>query len=423
MSMTDLRFLFLLYAYPPAMGTAAKRNFRISSFISKKVKFSKIFTSSSSPSNARGVTNEIESIPVVDYRSLLRRRTTDAAVPENKKSSALAQFLIRLINTFPINIIAGEGGLIYFFSLLRRGKKVIEQNEITHLYSSYRPFADHYVAFLLKKKYPHLYWIADFRDLMIDPHYNHILFPQQHHSFFERIFQKANLLTTVSDGLAKHLVSYNPNVLTLRNGVPNNLEAPVPKEVSVFTIAYSGSMFLNKRNAEPLFQAVQELFQETKFEAEDISIVYAGKDGQQWRALAKKFRFETIFKDKGIISAEEAIALQQNACINVLLTISSEKLQGVLTGKMIEYFEAGIPVLGIVVDQNDAELQNILQEIEIGDSFSDAYKDVEEIKSFLHREYLHWKKTKANRIAVNTEVLNRKYSMDAVMQPLLDKIL
>lgn len=413
------RYLFFLYYYPPLPGTAAKRNGRISKAISDKVQSTHIFTASQIPDDQSIQSNsKISTIAAFDYRNILRRNTKDGALPENVKQHAVAQWMIRLINSFPFNIVAGEGGLIYFFNLLRKGSKAIRDEQITHLYSSYRPFADHYAAFLLKKKHPHIYWIADFRDLMIDPHYNHILFAGNHHTFFSKIFRKADLLTTVSDGLATHLLAYNQNVITLRNGIEGDISQPQPIHATRFTIAYTGSMFLDKRNINPLFQSLQELLQDAVIDGVDIRIIYAGKDGIFWKQVTEKYRLESLLDDRGIVSADEATQLQQDACINVLLTVSSDQLQGVLTGKMIEYFRSGSPVLGIVVGQNDSELQSMLTELEIGTSFSDQPSDLEHMKSFILREYLHWKDTGMNRKPVNTDILKRKYSMDAVMTPL-----
>jgi glycosyltransferase involved in cell wall biosynthesis len=420
----QLKFLFFLYYYPPVPGTAAKRNARISRAISEKAQSTHIFTASQIPGDQLQQRNpKVTTITAFDYRNVLRRNTRDGAVPENMKQHAAAQWMIRLINSFPFNIVAGEGGLIYFFNLLRRGSKAIRDEQITHLYSSYRPFADHYAAFLLKKKHPEIYWIADFRDLIIDPHYNHILFAGNHHTFFSKIFRKADLLTTVSDGLAVHLRAYNQHVITLRNGIEGDISLQ-PVLSSTFTIVYTGSMFLDKRNVDPLFLALQELLQDAVVDGSDISILYAGKDGHVWKQVAKKYRLESLLDDRGIVSAAEAIQLQLDACINVLLTVSSDQLQGVLTGKMIEYFQSGSPVLGIVVGQNDPELHSILSELEIGASYSDQPDDLEHIKSFILREYLHWKKTGMNRKPVNVDVLKRNYSIEAVMSPLwsvLDK--
>lgn len=421
--MPSARFLFFLYTYPPDSGTAAKRNARIADYLISKADEAHIFTSVKGivQSNASASTT-ITTTPSLDYRAVLRRQTKDGAVPENKKKGPIMQFLVRLINTFPFNILFGEGGLVYFINLLIKGNKCIRNHQITHLYSSYRPFADHYAAYWLKKWNPDIYWIADFRDLIIDPHYNHLYFRKTHQHFFKKLFRRANLLTTVSDGLAAHLRAYNSNVIALRNGISGTIEIPAPTASTHFNICYSGSMFLDKRNAEPIFQAIQELIQDSSIEGRDIRIIYAGKDGKPWNQLAKKYRFESLLEDKGIITEKEVKQMQQDACINVLLTISSDALEGVLTGKMIEYFEAGAPVMGIVVQQNDPELQSILSELEIGDSFSDRPVDVDKIKAFVLQEYTHWKQTGKNRRPVNLQILQQRYAMDAVMQPLIERI-
>ena len=332
------------------------------------------------------------------------------------------QMSIKLINTFPFNLVIGEGGLIYLNTLIKHAGEEIRDKKITHIYSSYRPFADHYAAYKLKKRNPDVVWIADFRDLIIDPHYNHIFFKDSHHAFFKRMFSRADFLTTVSDGLAEKLKKYNPEVLTIRNGIKNVPDRLVENHCKYFKIAYTGSMFLDKRNAEPLFVAIRDLINKKMMVEDHVRIIYAGKDSHIWQDLASRLQLDNILVDKGIISGPEATAIQKEACINVLLTISSKELQGVLTGKMIEYFESGSPVLAIIVGQNDPELKFIFNEIEIGDSFSDQPADLPAITDFIYREYIHWKNTGTNRKPVNLKMLKDKYSVEATMKPLLDRI-
>lgn len=419
----EARFLFFLYHYPPSYGTASNRNFLISSQIRKRVSFAKTFTVVKSKTQQDAQEEEnVQLIEAFDYRKILRRRAKDGALPESKKRSPWMQSIIKLINTFPFNIIVGEGGILYFFRLIRKGQRVINEESVTHLYSSYRPFTDHYAAYVLKKRNPQIFWIADFRDLVIDPHYNHILFPGMQQMMFKRIFKNANLLTTVSEGLAKHLEAYNSNVLTLRNGISQMPGEMIPVHSKYFKLAYTGSMFLDKRNAEPLFIAVRELLNEGKLVDDDVRIIYAGKDEIIWQTLALKYKLETVLDTRGIVSPTEAKFIQANACINILLTISSEQLYGVLTGKMIEYFEAGNPVMAIIVNQNDPELEKILAELEIGKSFSDQQKDLGAIKEFIHAEYIFWKRMGTNRKAVNMDVLEKKYAVEHTMQPFLERI-
>jgi len=411
------RFLFILYFTPPAPGTAPKRNFRILQYLSKKVERSVLFTAKYP---GRPVTEipgvDTDAVKAWDYRTFLRSKTRDGYLPEQKKSSSWKQWGIKLINTFPFSVVIGEGGLLYFIALVRKGNQVVRNEKITHLYSSFRPFTDHYVAYWLKKRNPQLTWIADFRDLIVDEHYQHIFFPKNHQSFFKKIFSTADVLTTVSDGLAVHLKEYNPNVLVVRNGIDGEIQAPPPNPSTHFTITYTGSMFLNTRNPRPVFEALKALSHKGLMVISDLRIRYAGKDSFYWQKMAADYQFENILEDHGLVTDEEARNLQQQSCINLLLTISSPELQGVLTGKMIEYFEAGSPVLAIVVGHNDPELSNLLNELEIGQSISDKKEDLNSIENFIYAEYLLWKKSGSNHKPVNREVLKKKYSMDEVMK-------
>ena len=92
--------------------------------------------------------------------------------------------------------------------------------------------------------------------------------------------------------------------------------------------------------------ALQDLSNKGKIEISDIQIRYAGKDSFYWQKMATDYQFENILENQGPISNEKSQVLQQQSCINLLLTISSPEMTGVLTGKMIEYFQAGSPVLG-----------------------------------------------------------------------------
>ncbi|MBK8350048.1 MAG: hypothetical protein IPL08_21440 [Saprospiraceae bacterium] len=81
------------------------------------------------------------------------------------------------------------------------------------------PYADHVVAWLLKKKHPHVKWVADFRDLHIEPIYKNILWPGLQRWFEKKILRHADVVTSVSEGLSSKLKDYHPNVLTLTKGV------------------------------------------------------------------------------------------------------------------------------------------------------------------------------------------------------------
>lgn len=417
-----LRFLFLLYHYPPLPGISPKRNYLISSEIAKKSSFALIFTSTKSEQSRDEGNTKVETISAFDFRYFLRKKNSGGTVVDKGKKSVCFQRAIKLMNTFPFSILIGEGGPVYLMNLIWKGNAVIRKHKITHLYSSFRPFTDHFAAYILKKMNPHIYWIADFRDLMFDPYFNKIYFKKIHHRFFRNIFYKADLITTISDGLAEKLKIYNQNVITLKNGISSYPDHLLPAKCPKFSIAYTGSMYLDQKNAEPLFAAIKQLIDEGKLAKENVGIVYAGKDSFYWNDMASAYGLANVMDIRGELSSAEAMKIQKDACVNLLLTISSDELTGILTGKMIEYFEAGNPILAIVKNQIDPELENILNELQIGLSFSDRASDLPLIKNFLFEEYRHWQETGMNRKAADVNMLKKKYAVEETMKELFEKI-
>ena len=107
MPMQDKKILFLLYNFPPEFGTAPKRNFRMYKAIGKHFSQSFIITRKKQESRAE---HEIIELKSYDYRDLLKRFSTSGYVSESAKSSLFSRLLIKLVNTFPFNILIGEGG-------------------------------------------------------------------------------------------------------------------------------------------------------------------------------------------------------------------------------------------------------------------------------------------------------------------------
>ena len=416
-----MRVLFLLYHYPSSWGSAAARNQRMVRGIAQRCEQAFVLTASPPPYPDDPHVH-VRSVTKVDYRSAFGRDRQGGAFPERVKRSAIAQFAIRLINTFPVNLLFGEGGLFYILRMIREGARVIRDERITLLYSSYRPMADHAVAWWLKRRFPALTWIADFRDLPVDPHTRHVLFPAWHRRLYRRMFRRADILTTVSEGLAAHLKEGHPRVVVTRNGLPNDWRMPAPVPVAHFTIAYTGSMFLDTRDPAPLFDALAGLVKEGGLVREDVRIVYAGKDGAEWRQRAARFGLDALCEDRGLVSPEEVHAIQRDANINLLLTASSSALGGILTGKMIEYVATGNPVLAISKGTRDVEIDQQLTTISLGRCFADGTEYLEQIRGFISNEYLYWKRTGMNRKPADEVTVREVFSPAGLIGPLWEAI-
>ena len=271
---------------------------------------------------------------------------------------------------------------------------------------------------MLKRRFPHLCWIADFRDLPVEPHYQQQYLPNLHKNIYSYFFKKAKVALTVSAGLAKELNLYNDNIEVVMNGIEDDYLFPKPVIVSSFNIVYTGSLFLEERNPNPLFIALNNLIKKGLVDSNLIKIVYAGKDGQSWNQLTSQWQLNEITINKDLISSEESRILQQEACINLLLTMASEKLQGILTGKYIEYLKAGSPILAIVKNQNDKFLENELQELKAGISVSDQDESLFNIENFILEKFQNWTSSNKNEKSSLQNVIKIKYPADQILKSL-----
>ena len=299
----------------------------------------------------------------LDYRTLLQRdQKEQSAFSEETKRSFFSQLGQKVIFSFPMLRYFGEGGFKYIRSASRIGSELIGKYNITHVMSTFSPYADHLIAYQLKKKHPHLFWIADFRDLHVDPTLDNLVFRKYQLNRNRQILSKANIVTTVSDGLAVHLQELHECVEVFQNGIaemPDSGRSSGP--LAKFRITYTGSMFGDLRRPDLLFEVLAKMLAEDEYQG-SIELIYAGKDSGVWRQKAEMYNLASIVEDRGLIGRADALELQSKSHINLLLTYSSPELKGNLTGKIYEYLASGRPTLVLVNGPRDNEIEQLVQQ-------------------------------------------------------------
>lgn len=415
------------YYFPPIKSIGTLRNYNIYQEFVKYFQGVEVITTTN---RHRLQQEKLENTPSVheartlDYRWWLsRNKKRHVHLSENKKDKKWVRFLQRLLDSFPFNILVGDGGLMYIIDAYQKAKGLIRAKKTQYLYSSFRPYSDHIPPYLLKIWNPDLVWIADFRDLQVDVNVKNTFAENFQHWCNRRILAKADIVTTVSEGLAQHLRRYHSNVYVLRNGIGKAtlLNAKV-ENYPKFTIAYTGSMFLKKRNPEPLLEVLAQLIQEGLIDPEKIQIRYAGKDGALWQSWICKHGLEAIFKDLGMLSLQQANVLQHSAHINLLLTFSSPKMNGNLTGKLYEYLNAKRPILTIVNGSSEPELEAIVADLQIGKVVYHQQAEAKnQIQGFVLQHYQDWLKNRKLSFTIDERKL-KNYRWESMMESFLESL-
>ena len=353
------------YYYPPIRSGGVIRNYYFSREFAKF--FSKVHVITTS--NVDLMENEEMDIPdnVIIYKSKTKdfRSVTKAKnhYSESLKESFLIKIFLKLKKTLPFHFYIGEGSSQYINNAYKIANELIQENDISHIYSSFMPYADHKISSKIVAKNKSIKWIADFRDLQIEPIYKNIYFPSWNKIQEQRLLKNASLITTVSQGLANSMNYYNKTVLSIPRGV--ELDRRKKEKNSKFTISYTGNLFQHYRDGAFFVKTFCQ-FVKDKNIIDKAEFIYAGRDSKVWKKWFAEFDGLSFFFDKGFVSRDESKQIQFNSNALLLLSSSSEEHQGVLTGKLFEYLETMNPIINYINGVRDNEFETLFKDLGAG---------------------------------------------------------
>jgi glycosyltransferase involved in cell wall biosynthesis len=429
------KVLFLFYFFPPIASTATRRNTYIFKYFKSyfndyfvfSTKNQHFFPKDNIYENLRGNDEKLTLLTTIDFRTIghwFRPRKSSLKktihLDENIKKYKVVQFFQKMLDGFPFNLILQEGGIIYSCISIYKGYRLIKKEKITHIWSSFRPYSDHFSAYILKRLLPDLVWIADFRDLHVEPLYQNVYFVPFQHWCNRKIIKRANIVTTISEGLANHLKAYNNSVYVLRSGIVFENDISTAQKPTKFSIVYTGAMFRDERNPTLLMEVVKQLSVNNIISPENFDIIYAGRDAAIFKNYIDRFDLNNFFDDKGMLSTKEAINLQNSAHINLLLTSATIEWTGVMTGKLGEYLSAKKPLVVLIDGTKDTEYEDLINNLNAGcvvynnQSFNKLY-------SFILEKFNEWQSTGDVKPTIDEEKL-KELSWENQVQKFVEHI-
>ena len=373
MKTDDYAIVQIHHQFPPLQSPGVIRNFFLARTFQKKFKNSYIITGSVPPSKRDSFLpiqeyyGVIKSVNYFDFRQVFQffKKSKSATINEKVKKNVFAKWFLKFRNTYPFILLFGDGGFNYAFNAIREIRKILNHHPKAIIFSSYPPYIDHFIASKIKKKYPKTIWVADFRDLHLEPIYQSTFFPKYQYRQNLKMLRNADLICSISDGLVHQLKKYNRPTLTLYNGLRTAISNS-SNHYKKFTLAYTGSLYKSFRDPAILFSSINNLLTTGIIQKEHLQIIYAGLHHKEFTALINEYELKELYTDLGFIERKQAIEIQQKAHINILLSSSSEEHYGVLTGKFFEYLAALNPILLLINGPRDVEFEKIFSGLKAG---------------------------------------------------------
>lgn len=284
---------------------------------------------------------------------------------------------------------------LYFFA--RNYLK--DHPEIKLVIASGTPFIQFRFCSLLKKEFPGIKWIADYRDEWNSQpemyHQNRPLlkrFLSQIEKTFERKWiRSAALVTTVSDEIRNQIIDFNDykgKSAVVLNGYDAQdfkgfewMSMPLNKK---FRLLHSGTLYPFQDLA--VFARGFEKFIKLNNVAEDVELVFSGLniDGLNKKRIDTLFR-ETVQFVKILPRLRKQDFFGEMHKSHVLLIFPYNSLNGCFSSKVFEYLPTGRPILLSPSDGNI--ITCLIKETNTGF----VANTVDEVSEFLYNKYLEFR--------------------------------
>ncbi len=211
-------------------------------------------------------------------------------------------------------------------------------------------------------------WVADLRDLWTDDHNSTA--PAWRRRLERRLerrtFRNAAALVTVSEPLAEtlHAAHAGPPTHTILNGFDPDFAGPAARLATDFVICHTGTFYQGRRDPTPLFDALASLFASGRV-VRDLVRVRLFSRAEPWLAQAIERRgLGDVVRLEPWIAWEDALRVQQESQVLLLLHWGDHEERGVFTGKIFEYLAARRPIL--MVGGGAGVLADLLRETGAG---------------------------------------------------------
>lgn len=354
------KVLIILYYWPPAGGPGVQRwlyfvrylrEFGIEPvlFLPKKPNYPIIDSSLEDliPENVKVYKSDFwEPYALAAVFGRNKTKRLSAGIIHKKKAGILERLLLWIRG----NLFIPDARRGWLKPALKKLPEILRKEGITTVITSGPPHSLHLIGLKLRDLIP-IRWIADFRDPWTDIGYMESLHLgkraiRKHKELEQKVLQGADAVITTSEHTKlsfKHLTSKPIHVITNGFDTPlGNGKQPKGK----FVLSHIGSL-LSERNPEGLWRAIESLCIASSEFKEDIQLELTGIVSQEVLDQLKKYNLYTVTRVNPYVSHLEALQLQQQAQILLLLEIDAPKTIGILPGKMFEYMAASRPILAI----------------------------------------------------------------------------
>lgn len=315
--------------------------------------------------------------------SLLTTGSANKGIPRGGVDTSKNLFK-RIASLIKENLFIPDARVGWNKYALKAAKKYISQNTPDIIISTGPPQSTHLIGLSLKKSYPTIKWMADFRDPWIELYSNDMdvksKWAKSKNKKLEiNVLTAADSILTVGPSMQKLLQAKlsqkaKDKVTYIYNGYDQ--EKLARSEVirsDKFTITFVGLM-ADDYNYHSFFSALDSL----GLEQDKYRLSLAGNISQTFLDKAKKIEhLEVDFL--GFVTHSKSLSMMKSASLLFTILPSQPNDEIIISGKLMEYIAAEKPIL--CIGNTDGDAATLLNKLKAGKVFSPH--DTQGISSFI----------------------------------------
>jgi len=311
------------------------------------------------------------------YKTLIGRKKEDkinaAFLSENKKASLTEKISVWIRGNFFIP----DARKFWIKPSIRYLQSYLEKHPVDVIISSGPPHTMHLIALGLKKQFPNVKWLADFRDpwTKID-FYNDLMLTnwadKKHKRLEKLVLINADAVSTIGNTMRDEMIDLYKDAggkdvskfTAITNGYDDDdVYKGILEKDEKFSLAHIGSL-VKSRNPEVLWKALSELIKENPAFEKQLEIKLVGKVDYSVKERIDHYHLSQYVRKIDYLPHNEVIKEQQRSKVLLLLVNNTHNAKGILTGKFFEYMASKVPI--IAIGPEDGDLAEIIQETKTG---------------------------------------------------------
>ncbi len=396
---SNKKVLIITYYWPPMGGGGVHRWLKLTKYLHEygisPIVFTPLKTETTGLDefliNEVGSKVKVIKIPITEpyglYKFLTGKKQSDTLYSGFLNKSDKVSLMQKLSLYIRGNFFIPDAKRLWVKPSLTYLKKYIRENKINTIVSTGPPHSLHLIAMGLKKEFPAINWIADFRDPWTGIDYSKQLklnfFSKYLHQTLERkVLQTANKVVTVSQSWKIDLdaISGRKNSYVITNGYDSENFSEIKKtqKANAFALVHTGYMNAD-RNVNSLWQVLSELVNENNDFKNKLHIYLIGAVDYSVFESIERYHLTPFLSHTPYVPHKDAILQIIHADVLLLPINNNENNKGVIPGKLFEYMASGNPIL--CLNSNGGDAEKIIHETQTGVSLH--YDDKNGIKEII----------------------------------------